>query len=292
MRIDRSALIRVRGTLAVAAVLLGASAIVAANGFGGSSSGFLLGGTAQHAWDPENPSNDVIKIDTTSPDPDCNPMLAQDCLFGTVSRRLNVKIAQLDNMIELKAFFVAPRVGCGGGSPRVQLAIDLDGDGVSNGNAHGNYGPAPFGGGCPPPGFWQYQDLTDAAPRWDVTQLLGAGEIDPLALGSVNAFLVPWPLLETLVSTFPLHKVCSGALVDDSGWFAPAEGIALYDVISLGRATWVDRTDTAGRGFAQGCASINNHDDDEHDGDHDKDHDRDDDDDEYDRNRRERDGDH
>jgi hypothetical protein len=196
-----------------------------------------------------------------------------------------VKITKLDNMIEFKAFFVAPKT-CIGGSPRIQMAIDLDGDGASNGNAQGNFGPGPFGSGCPPAGVWQSEDLTDLAPRWDVTQLLGAGEINPLGLGSTNPFLVPWPLLETLVSTFPNHLVCSVALVDDTFNIPGMNGVAYYDVFSAGRATWVDRSDTGGRGFAMGCGRID-HDDDDHDGDKDRDHDFDNDDFEHDRNRHE-----
>lgn len=261
--------------------LMLAGRIVMANDVGGS--GFLLGGTAQHAQDPENFFNDVIKIDTTSPDPLCGPPTYLNCRSGTVSRRLNAKIAQLDNMIELKVYFKAPR-GCSGGSPRITLAIDLNGDGVSDGNAHGNVGPLPFGGGCPPPGFWQYEDLTDAAPRWDVSQLVGPGEL--VLPPGVNPFLVPWDLLEALVSGFQNHKVCTGSLHDDSGWDPLAEGIAYYDLISLGRATWVDRSDTTGRGFAQGCAAVDDHPDDKHDGDCDGDHDVDEDDHEWD-NRRE-----
>ncbi len=93
-----------------------------------------------------------------------------------------------------------------------------------------------------------------------------------------------------LTTLFPNHKVCSGALVDDSGWMPVAEGVAYYDLISLGRATWHAHTDTAGRGFAKGCAAAD-HPDDDHDGDCDRDHDVDDDDHEYDRKRRERWGD-
>jgi hypothetical protein len=246
---------RLRNVVGLAlAALVGATLTVAlpAGANGDDDDGdFLRAGTARNARDPENPANEVIKIDTTSPAPECNPALAQNCQFGIVSRRLNDKIAALDNQVELKAYFQPPRVGCGGGSPRMTLEIDLDGNGQTNGNAHGNYGPGPFGTGCPPPGVWHYEDLTDMAPRWDVTQLIGPGEL-ALPPGQ-NPFLVPWDLLETLVSGFANHNVCTGGLHDDSGWFPPAEGIAFYDVISIGDETWTERDDTAGRGFASGC---------------------------------------
>jgi hypothetical protein len=274
--------------LTLSVMLVAPASALADDDDGDDGGGFLLGGAAQHAQDPENPANDVIKIDTTSPAPECNPALAQNCIFGTVSRTLNIKIGQLDNMLEFKAYFQSPRVGCGGGSPRIQLAIDLDGDGVSNGNAHGNFGPLPFGGGCQPPNTWDYQDLTDAAPRWDVTQLIAPGEL--VLPPGTNSNLVPWPLLEMLVSTFSDHLVCSAALVDDSGWFPPAEGPAYYDLFSAGRATWVDQSDTAGRGFAMGCGQSAG-DDEELEGDHDHDHDVDDDDIQFDQHRREQWGD-
>jgi hypothetical protein len=264
----------VRTSLALTAVLLLGAATITAHGDG--FSGFLLGGTAQHALDPENSSNDVVKINTSLALGQCAPPLFLNCPFGTVSRTVNTRIAKLDNMIEFKAFFVPPKT-CIGGSPRIQLAIDLDGDGQSNGNAHGNFGPGPFGTGCPPALVWHYEDLTDVAPRWDVTQLLGAGEIDPLDLGAVNPFLVPWPLLESLVGTFPHHMVCTVALVDDTFGAPGMSGIAYYDLFSAGRDTWVDRDDTAGRGFAMGCGEVD-HDDDHHNGDEDHDHDYDDDD--------------
>jgi len=246
--------------------------------------GFLLGGTAQLAQDPENPANDVIKIDTTA---GFNPITGT-FPSGTVSRTLNVKIDQLDNMLEFKAFFVAPKT-CIGGSPRIQLAIDLDGDGQPDGNAFGNFGPGPFGTGCPSGGIWHYEDLTDLAPRWDVTQLIGPGEIPTPLPGNVNPFLVPWPLLEMLVGSFPNHRVCTAALVDDTFFPAgpnPMSGIAFYDLFSAGRETWTDRSDIAGRGFAMGCGRRDD-DDVEHAGDNDHDHDVDDDDDHFDKNRRE-----
>lgn len=226
--------------------------------------GFRLGGTARHAQDPENPANDVIRISTELEPGQCVAPAFENCPSGTVSRTVNVQIAKLDNMIEFKAYFVAPKT-CIGGSPRIQLAIDLNGDGVSDGNAHGNFGPGPFGTGCAPAGVWDYQDLTDLAPRWDVTQLTGVGEIPTPLPGNVNPFLVPWDLLETLVSMFPNHQVCTVALVDDTFGAPGMSGIAYYDLFSAGRETWVDRSDTRGRGFARGCRRADRDEDDDND---------------------------
>jgi hypothetical protein len=268
MRIECARATRI--TIALLLAFGAAVAGVAAGGDGGGY-GFLLGGTAQNSRDPENPANETIRIDTSTGG------------FGTVSRPLNTKISTLDNQLELKAYFVAPKT-CVGGSPRVQLAIDLNGDGQSDGNAHGYVGTLPFGAGCVS-NVWQYFDLTDLVARWDVTQLTGVGEL--VLPGGQNPFTVPWDVFEAAVSLFPLHKVCSGALVDDTFGIPGMSGIAHYDLISIGRATWSNHRDTAGRGFAMGCARPQ-HDDDDHDDDHDKDHDRDDDDDKYDDDRRRR----
>jgi hypothetical protein len=250
---------------------------------GSVESGFLLGGTAQNALDPENSANQVIKIDTTSPL--CNAASGfQNCAFGTVSRKLNVRISALDNMLEFKSFF--QNRSCGGGSPRFALSIDLNGDGTADGDAWGYTAP-PFAG-CAP-NRWQYDDLTDELPRWDASQLaaLGfpsAGAICTNPLFSTNPIVcpvggfqthsgyVPWVVFEAVLRTlFPFHKICSSALVDDSSWLPGAAGVAYYDIISMGRATWEDWADSAGRGFAKGC-SAPDHGDDDHDGDHNHNH--------------------
>jgi hypothetical protein len=50
--------------LALGVILIGLmQAPVSATGGAPAGSGFLLGGTAQNAQDPENPSNDVMKMD-------------------------------------------------------------------------------------------------------------------------------------------------------------------------------------------------------------------------------------
>ena len=101
-------------------------------------------------------------------------------------------------------------------------------------------------------------------------------------------FVQPWSVVETAFLTqFPNHKVCTVALVDDAYTGSPGGGgIAYYDLISAGRATWVDGSDIAGRGFARGCARTD-HADDEHEGDFDRNHNHNDDDDRYEHNRHE-----
>ena len=50
------------------------------------------------------------------------------------------RITAFDNQLGLKYFFVAPRT-CGGGSPRVTLLVDTDGDCRTNFAAHGHVNP-------------------------------------------------------------------------------------------------------------------------------------------------------
>jgi hypothetical protein len=266
--------------------------------------GFLLGGTAQNGFDPENPANQVIKIDNSLAFGQCVAPMFLNCPFGTVSRKLNVKIQDLDNMLEFKSYFQDRT--CGGGSPRIQLSIDLNGDGIADGNAFAYTAP-PFSG-CAP-NRWQYDDVTDELPRWDASQLVASGLgfpslVCPSPNPTVQALCgpggfktdsgyVPWDVFKTVLATlFPLHKVCSGALVDDSPWFTlpppppppgpgpdalakpplGGAGVAFYDIISLGRGTWEEHEDSVGRGFAKGCG-VPDHDDHEVDGDRDHDFD-------------------
>ena len=237
---------------------------VGSGGDGDDGDDFLLGGTAQNAQDPENPANDVIRISTLTPP-----------FFGTVSRALNTRIQRLDNMLEFKAYFVAPK-SCFGGSPRMQLAIDLNGDRRSDGNAFGYYGPPPAFTACPP-NTWRFEDLTDELPRWDLTQFACNPAQPQRPCFATPAFVVPWSVAEQLVGAFANHTVCSGALVDDTFLATSSpnvmSGIAYYDVISIGRATWEDHDDTAGRGFARGCGRDDDDEGDE--GDNDRDGDRD-----------------
>jgi hypothetical protein len=117
-------------------------------------------------------------------------------------------------------------------SPRFQLAIDTDGDGISNGNAFGYVGHAGFGGGCVT-GMWDFVDMTDSVPsRWDLTQF---------GLGFNN-----WQgAVAAITGTFPNHRVLRGSLVDDSSGFAAgAAGQAYYDLVTIGHRTLENFDDT------------------------------------------------
>jgi hypothetical protein len=242
--------------------------------------GWLLGGSARLAQDPDNPANDVIKISTVGGS------------FGTVSRTVNTKVDRLDNMLEFKSWFELGKT-CFGGSPRFQLAIDRDGDGDSDGNAFGYYGPSPSFTGCPPQN-WMYEDLTGAgdalvtggplAPSLNPTRPTPNEELEWDLTQFGGLFYNTWSQVEAFFAAQPSHQVCTVALVDDSFGAPGMSGIAYYDIISGGRATFEDRDDIAGRGFARGCGRG----DDDDDGDDDGDNDHDGDDDRFDDDRRAR----
>ena len=246
---------------------------------------FRLGGTAQVTEDPENPANEVIRIRT-----DVAPF------FGTVSRRVDAKIQTLDNQLEFKSWFLAPK-SCFGGAARLQLAIDLNGDGEPEGNAFGYFGTFPSFANCPTQ-TWLYEDLTGgdsitgAGPlastgqltpneelEWDLTQFVCPAGVTPPGPPSDPCiahpgFVTNWSNAETIIGAFPKHQVCSVALVDDS-FLTPGpnimSGTAYYDLFSAGDATWTNHRDGTKRGFAMGCGRDDD-DDDDHDGDNDHDH--------------------
>lgn len=174
--------------------------------------------------DPQNLTNDVISVVTT-------PLIPAG--IGVAFRRLppGIKIAALDHQMNLKYFF--PTRSCAGGSPRIQVGIDTDGDGDFDANAFGYVGHAPFGAGCIT-GEWDVIDMTDNIGRWDLTQMFP------------GLFTLTWDQAEALVmTTFPNHRVISGSLVDDSCSFAPtACGQAFYDLLTVENRTLEGDQDT------------------------------------------------
>lgn len=177
--------------------------------------------------DPQNVTNDVISVLTTP---------AYPAGIGVAFRNTppGFKITALDHQINLKYYF--PARSCGGGSPRVQVAIDRNGDGAFDGNAFGYVGHAPFGTGCIT-GEWDIIDMTDNIGRWDLSQLGGG-------------MTMTWDQAEAFVmTTHPNHKVLSGSLVDDSCSFAPTScGQAYYDLFTYENRTLEQDQDTVKNG--------------------------------------------
>ncbi len=174
--------------------------------------------------DPENPTNDVISV-TTTPDYPAG--------IGLAVRNMppGIKISALDHQLNVRYFLTPPRI-CVGGSPRLQIAIDRDGDGQFDGNAFGYVGHAPFGTGCVT-GEWDNVDMTDNVARWDLSQLGGG-------------MTMTWDAAEAFVtSTYPNHSVLSGSLTDDSCSFAAlACGKAYYDLVTIENRSLENRQDT------------------------------------------------
>jgi hypothetical protein len=181
--------------------------------------------------DPHNPTNDVISVFTT-------PVFPAGT--GVAIRNLppGIKITALESQLALKYFF--PERSCGGGSPRIQIAIDSDGDGdfdqfdsdPDDGNAFGYVGHAPFGTGCIT-GEWDILDMTDQIGRWDLSQLGGG-------------MTMTWDQAEAFITTvYPNHQVLSGSLADDSCGFAPTScGQAYYDLFTVENRTLENDNDT------------------------------------------------
>lgn len=194
---------------------------------------FQLGGTAEKAKDPENPkpTNHVIKVDTTGCDENDFACAVENA--GTARRELHVQVGDLDGQLSLDYFIESG--DCGGGSPRISLGIDTDGDGNIDGNIHGHVDPNSVG--CPEAdGQWASADLTDAEPRWETAQLgLGLG------------FVVPWDVArDAIQTTFPNHDVMHGLLVNDSGWRPASAGVSYYDDVTIGDRTLSGPSDVLG----------------------------------------------
>ena len=149
----------------------------------------------------------------------------------------------LDHQINLKYYFPSLPRTCSGGSPRVEIAIDGDGNGRfdqfpggPDQNAFGYVGHAPFGAGCIT-GEWDVIDMTDNIGRWDLSQFGGG-------------MTLTWDQAEAFITaTFPNHRVISGALVDDSCSFAPGScGQAYYDLFTFENRTLEQDQDTVKAG--------------------------------------------
>lgn len=202
---------------------------------------FELFGSGAEAQDPDNTTNDVI---STQLDLVAN-------FFGGAIRRLppGIKIAALDNQLNLKYRFTPPRT-CFGGSPRITLFIDANGDGrfeqagvVPGGvdfAAQGHVNP-PLFAACLQ-NVWVVEDLTDPQKRWETTPAtVMAPPCGPI--GAVTT--CTWDELEMRITVnFPNHRVFAGGLVDDTFGGPGQTGLAHYDLITVENRTLENRQDT------------------------------------------------
>ncbi len=104
---------------------------------------------------------------------------------------------------KLSVWFNVTATDCGGGSPRFQVAIDTDGDGISNGNLFIYLGP--------------YPNFVDCAFGWQSTgNLIGNTELrfDTTQFGT-GLFYDTYANALTLLGA---KTVLSISLVVDSGW--------------------------------------------------------------------------
>ena len=203
---------------------------------------FELNGSAVDVQDPTevtpNSTNDVLLIDTAA-----GP--------GWALRKLGagVSLASLDNELNVKYYFRGR--SCGGGSPRISLMVDVDGDGDVDANLHGYAGSFPNFTLCPEE-IWKFEDLTDNVPRWDITQVVNpVGGQPPLCQQPAcvppagSGFVIPWQVMEDFfTSSFPNHVITAGKLVDDSNWMPAATGTAYYDLVTIDNRTLENRQDT------------------------------------------------
>jgi hypothetical protein len=122
----------------------------------------------------------------------------------SVDMPLGMKISDI-TQLSLDTYYESG-VGCGGGSPRAQLAIDTDGDLLADANVHVYGGPFPGYAGCPS-GLWASNNLLDGSARFDTGQLAGGTFYDTQA----NA--------DALAGAD--HQVVRVAFVWDSPWVNP-----------------------------------------------------------------------
>src|SRR5918992_1054544 len=166
-----------------------------------------LFGTAQDDVDPENQWNEVLSCDTMTG--------AATSTCGLNRKTNKLKVAMLDNELELKMYFAAR--SCGGGSPREVVVIDVDGQGRDRDLVlDGHVGFPPTVPGSCPMNQWLYQDLTDNLPRWDVRALTAGSQ----PTGTFPNVYIPWDTVEAAVtSSFPNHSVHLLRLVEDAHQF-------------------------------------------------------------------------
>lgn len=184
-----------------------------------SSGKFQLHETAEMINEPGvRPTNHVVRIDTS-----------EDGLYGSASRHLGVDAGDLDGKLSFDYKVVEGDTG--GGSPRLILSIDDDGDGNHDFYLVTDGSGSPGWQSCPgAPAQWQSFDATDDGDTyWRIHP--GGG-------------YYTWTDAKAQLSED--HTVLSGALVDDSYWKDCAAGITYYDDVQIGDRTLSGNSDVVG----------------------------------------------
>ncbi len=181
-----------RVTLIALLVLQAASTTISGTGTT-TGSGFLLGGTAKHATDPENPANDVIKIDTSSHV--SHPARAMRVRNGvTQAERKNHRTRQSARVQVVFRQGYGRRAASSGrdhlpgivNAQRTTGARDRQAGAAAVARRASSSRSTSMGMEIPMethsatfahrsrnvrPSCWNYDDVTDELPRWDISQL-------------------------------------------------------------------------------------------------------------------------
>jgi len=212
---------RMLGALvAVIAVVFGTTAVA----IGGvphqkdSNSVYKYSGAVSDAVDPQNSDNDVVRFDTTDPN-----------VVDSMGRKLSETVSQVTDQVEFKYFFVGTK-DCKAGSPRIDLFVDTNGDHkFDTGDTVLRGYLDPTGAGVCEKNKWQYVDLAnlgDPTARWE-----------PNNDNSRHTW-------SDIVATYGGQEILFGQLVEDSQQFAASnQGIAYYDLVSIGNRTFVSHED-------------------------------------------------
>lgn len=189
--------------LMLAVILLPPSAAAAQNG-----DRFQLFGDAQSLTGGLPPNGSVHLTSHCDPyDPVANPAPCNfDVTFSGINYRVreNMTFAQIQR---LSAHFNVNAGDCGGGSPRFEIALDRDNDGVFDGNIFVYFGPSPNFTDCHL--GWQNTGnvIGNTNPgRWDSTSFPG---------GPLGTYA------ETLAFVGGNTRVLAIQVVVDGGWTRP-----------------------------------------------------------------------
>ncbi len=205
---------RVRKLLALTKVVLGVALLATLGNWGifrggealahtYSGTNFQLFGKAQNLTGGLAPGGSVHLTSQCTTYPDCP---YTNITESGIDYMPNVPL-KFNQMTDLSTDFRIDGGDCGGGSPRFEISIDTDGDGVSDGNIFVYIGPQPNFVNC----VWGWQntgnltDITNTGLRYDLTDLRGS-------------FFVTYTDALALLGDYNVLRV---RLVVDGGWTTP-----------------------------------------------------------------------